>query len=582
MPPGRGISVRDKRMLRFFIIIFVAAGCIICGLQVAEAGEMAVVRIDSIAVAGTGPVTPEECLGVLLSSPGGVLNEGLLDHDRTALEALFRERGWWRAEVVAGIDSLPGGALVTFTVEKGAPAILGRFRTEGPEPVSSWIPPLPSPGKQFGSGMVSEIAREISRRSAADGYPDAVIRPAFSARGDTVEVTMTIEPGTQAVIDSFAVTGLTRTREETVLRHLAQLRGQPADRGISGRARAIIGTLGFVTVTADPQVIYPPGKPATLAILLDEGPQGTFDGVLGYQPDALGGGELIGAVDLSFRNLMGTGRAASVHWENLGRGDEHLTVSYREPWLFNRPYSLESSFSQEQRGILGFTRTALQISLNRSFGAVEAGGGYRYEKISADSLSSSSAHGIDLSFRWTALDNPLNPRRGFQYRIAWRNLARSYRFGAVRSHAIEQAEFDMDHFIPAFSNQALAVMIRYRRVTAPSSRLTAADRYWLGGANSIRGYREQSFPAVEAAWANLEYRLLQSGQSRVFVFFDYGYLIDREQTGGVMRKMVLTRTGWGFGLRTAARVGLVGFDYALGRGDSWADGKLHVSLSNSF
>jgi outer membrane protein assembly factor BamA len=443
------------------------------------------------------------------------------------------------------------------------------------------LPPS-EPGSLFDSGILTEIVRDITGQSLRDGYPETRIRPVLSARGDTIDITLEIARGAQAVIDSFAVTGLTRTRDETVLRELAPLRNHAGDTQAVAEARNIIRALGFVTLSADPEIIYPPGQPATLALKLEEGPQGSFDGILGYQSDANGAGEMIGTVDISLRNLAGTARDAAVHWQNSGKGTGDMTVRYREPWLFNFPYAFEGAFSQQKRDRLAFTKTALQLSLNRAFGGIEAGGGYRYEKISADSLSSSSAHGIDLSVRWTTLDNMLNPRSGFRYRAAWTNLAKSYRFGSQKSHGIRQAEFDMEQFIPTFPGQALAFLFRYRKVTAPVSSLTAADRYWLGGATSIRGYREQVFPAVEAAWANVEYRFIQSDQSRVFIFVDYGHLIDRERTAGILKTTRLDRAGWGFGLRTAARVGTLGFDYALGQGDSWMNGKLHVSLSNSF
>ncbi len=562
-------------------LMYILALCLTAQTAAAVEPTSLPARIDSIAIEGADPVSPETCRRLLLSSPGGVLNEGLLDHDRNALQTFFRERGWWRAEVTSGVDSSGSGVVVTFTVVKGTPAILGTVRVTGMPDEPRNLPPI-EPGSQFDSGILTEIVRGITSQSVQDGYPGTRIRPVLSARGDTIDVTLEIEPGVQAIIDSFAVTGLTRTRDETVIRELTPLRKRAADTQAVAEAREIIRSIGFVTLAADPEIVYPPGQPATLALRLEEGPQGVFDGIIGYQPDANGGGEMVGTVDLSLWNLAGTARNAAVHWQNLGKGTGDLTVRYREPWLFDLPYAFEGAFSQERRDRLAYTKTALQLSVNRSFGGIEVGGGYRYEKISADSLASSSAHGIDLSVRWTALDNPLNPRSGFQYRAAWTNLAKSYRFGARKSHAIERAEFDMDQFIPTVPGQTLAFLFRYRRVTAPASSLTAADRYWLGGAASIRGYRELVFPAVEAAWANVEYRFLQSEQSRVFVFLDYGHIIDRERAAGALRTTRLDRTGWGFGLRTAARVGTLGFDYALGAGDSWMNGKLHVSLSNSF
>ena len=232
-----------------------------------------------------------------------------------------------------------------------------------------------------------------------------------------------------------------------------------------------------------------------------------------------------------------------------GENTENLEIGYREPWLFGFPYTAEGAFMQEERGRLGYTKTTIGFSVIRRFGSFEAGAGYRYEKTSADSLTSASAHGIELNAQWNALDNRTNPHAGYRYGAAWTTFSKSYRFGSYDDHHLERASFDTEHFIPVRTHQTAAILVRYRRVTAPAGSLTPADRFWLGGASSIRGYREQQFPAVEAVWANLEYRFLMEGRSRVFLFIDYGYLVNEETTEGITRKKAINRSGYGFGLR---------------------------------
>ncbi len=124
--------------------------------------------------------------------------------------------------------------------------------------------------------------------------------------------------------------------------------------------------------------------------------------------------------------------------------------------------------------------------------------------------------------------------------------------------------------------------MRYRRVDIPLKNLGASDRYWLGGASSIRGYGESMYPAVKALWSAVEYRFLTGETSRVFVFADTGYLENREKFEGLFRKKTRTLIGYGFGLRIESRAGMLGFDYGLGRGDSPGDGKLHVSMRTEF
>ena len=137
--------------------------------------------------------------------------------------------------------------------------------------------------------------------------------------------------------------------------------------------------------------------------------------------------------------------------------------------------------------------------------------------------------------------------------------------------------------MPTFTRQTLAVLVRYRRIDTPVEKLSLSDRYWLGGTTSIRGYREKIFPAVKALWATLEYRLISGRASWIFAFIDSGYFLNRiKDSEGNFTKTTMNRTGYGFGLRIESRAGTLGFDFGLGRGDSFGEGKFHVSLANNF
>ena len=162
-------------------------------------------------------------------------------------------------------------------------------------------------------------------------------------------------------------------------------------------------------------------------------------------------------------------------------------------------------------------------------------------------------------------------------------MKKEYRFGLKKSNSLERLEFDLDHYVPVLTRQTIAILVRYRRVETPLEEMTLSDRYWLGGTTSIRGYREEIFPAVKALWATLEYRLLQGQASWIFAFIDSGYLTNQvRDSSGSYDSKTINRTGYGFGLRLDSRAGTLGFDYGLGKGDGFGDGKLHVGLSSSF
>ncbi len=558
-------------------------------ITLAEAfNRFATSTLDSVAVTGIPSDDHRAALdSLVLSREGGPLNEGLVAHDTRALTDYLRKGGWWNARVSASVDSLPdSGLMLTLAVDSGNPVFFGEITIETDEDAAGLDPSITaeSRGRLFAHSFLEAVIQEMITHASARGYPAVVVTPLLSAREDTVNVTLVLDHGARAYIDSIAVYGLTRTKDYIIRRELAGLLGMEADLAATEYARTTIGRLAFIHLVQEPRLDYTDDSRCILAVEVTEGKQGSFDGAVGYQPGAEGtSGEMVGKIDLEFPNILGTGRATNINWENLGKDTEDLAVEYTEPWIFGTPYNVSGSFSQEQRENLDFTRTTIRSVVRRTVGSFNAGGGYRYEKVSSDSLNSSSAHGIDVTLSWNELDRRENPRTGFLYSIRWSQVSKRYRFGKKPSHRLSRLEFDLDHYIPVFGNQALALLLRYRHVDTPNDKLTLSDRYWLGGATSLRGYREEMFPVVRALWGTFEYRLLRGRSSRIFAFVDSGYLTNvASASNGGYEKKTINRTGYGIGMRIESAAGMLGFDYGLGKGDGLGDGKVHVGLSSNF
>ncbi|MFC1693977.1 outer membrane protein assembly factor [Candidatus Latescibacterota bacterium] len=577
--------------MRTFVacILFVLLLCI-TGAGSAEQTDAVPVTadtlLDSVAVVGVDSITRKELDSIILSKKGGIINEGLVEHDVEAVSDYLREHGWWKASVTASVDTLPGEPVVlTFDVNRGNPVLFGMVTYSITGDTRSFVPP--PVGKLYGAPFTRQkldtsIQTLISYYTVR-GFPDVTVFPALKARGDTVDIVLHITAGAQAHIDSIAVLGLSRTRDSVIRRELSGLAGHPADQDAVIRVRSIIERLTYVRMVDTPTVLYDSESRSILMIELTEGNQGTFDGVIGYQPSPAGdSGEIVGKIDLSLENMFGTGRSSLIRWENLGKDTEDLEIRYREPWMFGLPCSATASFQQEQRERQGYTRTILNAGIGRHIGRLHLDGGFRYEKVSADSAHSSHAEGFDLGVVWTSLDSPGNPSSGIRYSVSWSMVSKRYRFGAGRKNRLDRSEFDLDHYIPTLSRQNIALLLRYRRVDTPLEKLGPSDRYWLGGSSTIRGYRENIFPAVKALWSSVEYRVLTGEASRAFVFVDSGYLINRIRSGEGFKKKTETLVGYGFGIRIQSRAGTLGFDYGLGKGDSPGDGKLHVRLSTDF
>jgi hemolysin activation/secretion protein len=108
------------------------------------------------------------------------------------------------------------------------------------------------------------------------------------------------------------------------------------------------------------------------------------------------------------------------------------------------------------------------------------------------------------------------------------------------------------------------------------------DLFAIGGARSLRGYREEQF-LVTAAWTfQNEWRWLTDGQgSALYAFGDLGFLPETRarQLEDIFERFLF---GVGLGVRQASRIGILGVEYGVPRGSGVLEGRLHLRLDAVF
>ncbi|MEP7029184.1 MAG: BamA/TamA family outer membrane protein, partial [Candidatus Eisenbacteria bacterium] len=111
----------------------------------------------------------------------------------------------------------------------------------------------------------------------------------------------------------------------------------------------------------------------------------------------------------------------------------------------------------------------------------------------------------------------------------------------------------------------------------------AYDLDLVGGAASLRGYREGEFRASRWAVMRLEYGVWTPESARAFAFVDQGALyrpfLDE---AGRPTSATLYRPGYGIGFEAPIAFGRLAVSLGYGRGDGPLDGKLHVRLTSRF
>ena len=427
------------------------------------------------------------------------------------------------------------------------------------------------------------------------GYPFCHVEPEQAEVDEDdaprLHLRLRVDPGPLVRVDFLSLEGNVRTRRNVVVREIRIPAGAPYSEREVERSVRRLRQLGFFASVETPIIVKNAAGHWGLHYRLSERPTYHFDGVLGYQP-SYGDqqGYLTGMVDIVLANLMGTGRLAEADWSHQGPSVQELAVHYREPWVLGFPVNVGLGFRQRVEDTL-YVQRSWDISPEWQItDVIRLWGTLSREEVLPDSsgvlylgLARSSAWSVELGGTVDTRDEPLNPRNGYYYRssgsVGLRDVQGDNR-GQLTEH---RATLDVEGVQEPFHFWVLDLQAHYREYRGPDEIVSLPNLYRLGGASTLRGYREEQFLGQRIAWTNAEWRRILGELSRAFIFIDTGYYYRRvAASSGGIQTLDDFLVGWGSGIRVETGIGVVGFDYGVGEGDRLIDGKVHFRLTNRF
>jgi hypothetical protein len=134
-----------------------------------------------------------------------------------------------------------------------------------------------------------------------------------------------------------------------------------------------------------------------------------------------------------------------------------------------------------------------------------------------------------------------------------------------------------------FANAHGAVEVVYRGIESSEAFVPLSEQFYLGGASTVRGYRENQYHGRRAAYARSELRIGRSRRENGYLFVDGGYVL-QESLGaaGEVSQEEKFPVGYGFGLRTESRAGNIDLSFGVGDEPSLRATKVHVILNRTF
>ena len=454
------------------------------------------------------------------------------------------------------------------------------------------------PGRPWSAAQVNETIQRFLQIAAEAGFLFAEVysgelKIRQNDNRSLVDITLYVHEKERVYIDNIIIKGRKYTRKDVILRDLGIKTGQAYATSVVEDIPRQLQRLDIFKLVNQPVIYRTAPDSIALEIIIEEGSAASFDGVVGYIPETgkTGNGYFTGLLDISFKNLLGTGRKFAVHWKKPDALSDEFFLEYTEPWVFNIPLDLSGRLERTVRDTtfiqwnyalnsrLHLMRNlAVLWKIQKNVYIPDSSASRDFRLLQNEVLN--TRVGVEYDTR----DYAPNPRNGVFY-------SSSYAFGLKHNtgpaYIIKQDSLNknedlhsillrLEFYYNLWSNQVLAFKLNGRQIKG--SRLQLTDYFWFGGSRTLRGYRENQFRGSTVGWVNLEYRFLMGRNARLFIFNDWGFYRYKSKTDNVEKLL----PGYGLGVRFDTPLGIMGVDFGLGKGDTFSEAKIHFGLVNKF
>lgn len=322
---------------------------------------------------------------------------------------------------------------------------------------------------------------------------------------------------------------------------------------------------------------------ATVLIQLQERSLNSFDGLLGYVPDAQGDGQIVGDMELSLWNALSQGNGIELMYKRLRPETSRLEFGVSQKWIGNLPVNLDAGFHFFQND------STYQSRSQKLGGEYDFRNGLRLKgEIHRQTTTTSRITDIEpggtlnmaeLGFVFSTLNGREIPRQGVYLEAIFGTGSKSLEIDSMKVFPVRTMMVSGRWYLPVFGQSGVA--IRSFTQFFMTDYFSDADLYRLGGAKSIRGYAEEQFRASRMVWGDVEYRFHTDASSYLFLF---------GAIGGYHRPRLVSETdahfktteylnSFGLGLSYKIRVGRLTFTYALSPQETIGNGKVHVGIT---
>lgn len=380
-------------------------------------------RVSAVDIAGGAPAQTPDLRPSLRTRVGEPFSEANLDADITAIESVYRSRGFAGVRVQADprpLTSDPRSAqvpvAVSLLISEGVRTVVGAVTFEGNAAVpADQLSRLLSlqPGMPYYATQLRRDTAAIEEEYANRGYRSATVQvqPAFTEDRATANLVFLVREGPQVLVDHVLIVGNVRTKTETIEREVQLKPGEPLSTQAAYETQRRLAALQLFRRTPQlTEVRHGDDTRRDVIITVEEADPVTIDfgggvegrvRVVSEEPGAYARQRFEIAprafVDMMRRNLFGSNRSinlfasVAVHLQGQSsasavayrRTEYRLLGTFREPRVFGTAADglITGAVEQQIRSSFNLARQTAAVQVSRRLTPkVGISGGYQLQK----------------------------------------------------------------------------------------------------------------------------------------------------------------------------------------------------------
>ena len=418
------------------------------------------------------------------------------------------------------------------------------------------------------SDLTNQLLEQIDRKG--NSFSEITyVNPLL--KNDTLFLEMKISNSSSRKIDKVITRGYEDFPKKFITKYFLIDKNTVFSKQKLNQVSALSNKLDFIKEKKAPEVLFK--KDSThLYLFLDKIGTSSFDGLVNFSSKENGKGLLLnGNLDLKLNNTFNTGEKFEIIWNKVSDEKTDFKINSYVPYILNSKFSTTLEFYLYRQDST-FINTNFELKTDYSINQKShASILYSSEKsnylldISNNDLASYSNYFIGLGYelKKSSTSNLYKYKNGL-------NLNLTIGKRKTDRESINQLKFHFSAFANVQINNRGYLNIKNESGLLTSKNYLLNELFRIGGANSIRGYNEQSIFTNGYSYSNIEFRYSLDTSSYLYSITDLGGY--KENTTNKIKKLL----GIGAGYQFRINNNLVNLGYVISTNSS-TNAKLNSS-----